>query len=180
MAQYSDKRTGIRDGRYHERENFNGDNGPPDEMFDGSAPLPFLDADVHKFEGINFSEVALILNRNDGVLVTSDALQHYGDWKFFNLPSRIIHPLMGFSRGMIVGPVWHRLLVADESELRQSFDVLADRNFRHMIGLHGSVCREVAKDRVRRAIVREFDQGPAMSDLALKVVRRRFSAAIGR
>ena len=146
----------------------------PDEVFNGQHELPFLDAELHHFEGISRAEVALIWRRNDGVLVTSDALQHYGDWRFFNAPSRFIHPLMGFTRGMIVGPVWHRLLTFDEDELRQSFASLIDKDFVHMIGLHGTLCRDVAKDRIQAAMVREFDQGPAMPDLAYNIVRRMF------
>ena len=148
----------------------------PDEVFDESHGLPFLSADLHRFRGINGSEVALIWRKNDGVLITSDALQHYGDWRFFNAPSRLIHPLMGFSRGMIVGPVWHRMLTEDESVLRRSFESLLDGDFKHMMGLHGTLCRDVAKDRIRAAIVREFDEGPAMPDLAFRLFRRMMNA----
>lgn len=146
----------------------------PDEIFDESSGLPFLNADLHTFQGISYSEAALIWRETGGVLIASDALQHYGDWRFFNAPSRIIHPLMGFSRGMIVGPVWHRLLTVDETALRQSFARLLERDFQHMIGLHGTLCRDVAKDRIRAAMIREFDEGPAMPDLAFKIVRRMF------
>jgi hypothetical protein len=152
----------------------------PHEVFSGSDRLPFLDADLYRFEGINSAEVAVIWRESGGVLITSDGLQHYGDWRFFNAPSRIIHPLMGFSQGMIVGPVWHRLLTNDEILLRASFDTLAGQEFRHMIGLHGSFCGDVARDRVRAAIVREFDRGPAMSDLAYGIVRRLFAPVINR
>jgi hypothetical protein len=144
----------------------------PDGVFDGTEELPFLNADLHKFQGINASEVALVWRNNDGVLITSDALQHYGDWRYFNAPSRFIHPLMGFSRGMIVGPMWHRLFTVDEDVLQHNFESLVERDFRHMIGLHGTLCRDVAKDRIRAAMVREFEHGPAMPDLAFKIVRR--------
>ena len=147
---------------------------PPDEIFTESDGLPFLDADLHRFEGIGISEAAIIWPKNGGVLITSDALQHYGDWRYFNAPSRLVHPLMGFSRGMIVGPVWHRLLTVDETTLRASFDKLVARNFEHMIGLHGTLCRDLAKERIRAAMVREFDEGPAMPDLTFRIVRRVF------
>ena len=146
----------------------------PDQIFTRTAGLPFLDADLHGFEGISSPEVAIIWRRNGGVLITSDALQHYGDWRYFNATSRFIHPLMGFSRGMIVGPAWHRLLTVDESGLRGSFDNLVAKDFKHMIGLHGTLCRDVARDRIRAAMVREFDEGPAMPDLVFQIVRRAF------
>jgi hypothetical protein len=144
--------------------------------FDTGTGLPCLDADVLPFRGISIVEVGLLWREHGGVLITSDALQHYGDWRFFNLRSRLVHPLMGFRRGMIVGPIWHRLLTTDESATRDSFDALLDQSFRHMIGLHGTFCRDVAKDKVRDAIHREFVAGPAMSNLAFRIVERQVSS----
>jgi hypothetical protein len=144
----------------------------PDEVFDETDGLPFLDAELHQFNGISAPEVALIWRENGGVLITCDALQHYGDWRFFNGTSRFVHRLMGFSQGMIVGPAWHRLLTMDESALKRSFARLVDKDFAHMVGLHGTLCRDVAKNRVQAAMKREFDEGPAMPDLAYKIVRR--------
>jgi hypothetical protein len=86
----------------------------------------------------------------------------------------VVQPLLGFSRGMIVGPAWHRLLTVDEHALKRSFEGLIEKDFKHMIGLHGTLCRDVAKDRIRAAIVHEFEQGPAMPDLAYKIVKRMF------
>ena len=144
--------------------------------FDTATGLSCVEADVLPFRGIRMVEVALLWREHGGVLITSDALQHYGDWRFFNLRSRLIHPLMGFRRGMIVGPMWHRLLTTDEAATRESFDALLDQSFRHMIGLHGTFCRDVAKDRIRDAIHREFVAGPAMSNLALRIVERQIGS----
>ena len=146
-------------------------NPVPDVIFDAQQELPFLNADLFPFDGFSGAEVALIWRENDGVLITSDALQNYGDWRFFNLLSRLIHPLLGFSKGMIVGPAWHRLFTTDEIALRRSFSSLLDEDFHHMIGAHGTFCRDVAHDQVGAAVSKEFDHGPAMSNLALRVVR---------
>ena len=149
----------------------------PDATFTADQRLPFLDADLHQFDGIDVAEVGLIWHNHGGVLVTSDALQHYGDWRHFNALSRFIHPLMGFTRGMIVGPVWHRLLTNDEQAVRASFDALLDQPFRHMVGLHGTLCRDVAKDRIRGAMKREFEDGPATPDYMYRLLRRAFANA---
>jgi len=65
----------------------------------------------------------------------------------------------------------------DEAATRDSFDALLDQNFQHMIGLHGTFCPDVAKDKVRDAIHREFVAGPAMSNLAYRFVRRQWNTS---
>lgn len=137
---------------------------PVSGTFDESSSLPFANARAIRFRGTSISEAAILWERDGGVLITSDALQHYVDWRFFSWPSVLVHKIMGFGAGTIVGPMWHRFLVANETEARKTFEMLLDLPFTHALGLHGGFVEDNAKAAIRAAISREFDEGPAMPD----------------
>ena len=54
-------------------------------------------------------EAVLLVRRDGGVLLTCDAIQHYGDYSRNNLPARLIMPYIGFPRTTIVGPFWNAM-----------------------------------------------------------------------
>lgn len=110
-------------------------------------------------QGASISEAAIVWERNGGVLITSDALQHYVDWRFFSWPSVLVHRIMGFGAGTIVGPMWHRFLVANETEARKTFEMLLDLPFTHALGLHGGFVEGNAKAAISAAISREMAKG---------------------
>lgn len=144
----------------------------PDVIFDEGDELPIGPSTVVRFRGILGSEVALVWNRNDGVVITADALQHYDDWHGFNLGGWLFTRLSGFVPGTLVGPMWRRLLSYDDALLRSSFDRLLEARFRHGVALHGTFVRNDARERIIHAVEREFTR-PLLKDWSYRMMIKR-------
>lgn len=151
----------------------------PHVVFDADDPSPLSDTELVKIEGLVIAEAALLWKRHGGVLLTADALQHYGDWRHFNLPSRWFHRAVGFGAGTIVGPMWHRFLCRDDDATQKTFAALLEKGFEHAVGLHGSFVRGSAAAAVDRALAREFRDGPAMPNWAYYAFRPAMRKLVG-
>lgn len=148
-------------------------NPKPDLTFDEGDELPVGSSTVVRFRGILDSEVALVWHRDGGVVITADALQHYDDWHRFNFGGWLFTRLSGFVPGTVVGPMWHRLLSYDDAQLRASFDLLLETDFRHAVALHGTFVRDNAKERIIQAVEREFTK-PLLKDWSYNLMIKRF------
>ena len=121
--------------------------------------LPFPDAELFCFNGTVQPESALVLQRGKGLLLTCDALQHYGDYKHNNLPARLVLPLLGFPKTTLVGPVWLKRMTPAEASLRREFERLLTHDFDALLSAHGSFLAHGAKAAVRAAVERAFPAG---------------------
>ena len=122
-------------------------------------PLPFPDAELFCFNGTLQPESALVLQRENGLLLTCDALQHYGDYKHNNLPTRLVLPLLGFPKTTLIGPIWLKRLTPAEASLKREFERLLTQDFDALLSAHGSFLAHGAKAAVRAAIKRAFPAG---------------------
>lgn len=143
-----------------------------DVRFDEGDELPIGPSTVVRFKGILGSEVALVWHRNDGVVITADALQHYDDWRRFNFGGWLFSRLSGFVPGTVVGPMWRRLLSYDDARLRASFDKLLEIEFQHAVALHGTFVGNNARERIVQAVEREFTS-PLLKDWAYNMMMKR-------
>ena len=123
------------------------------------GPLPFPDAELFCFNDTVQPEAALVLQRGSGLLLTCDALQHYGDYKHNNLPARLILPLLGFPKTTLVGPVWLKRMTPADASLKREFERLLTQDFDALLSAHGSFLAHEAKAAVRAAIERAFPDG---------------------
>lgn len=123
------------------------------------GPLPFPDAELFCFSGTVQPEAALVLQRGNGLLLTCDALQHYGDYKHNNLPARLVLPLLGFPKTTLVGPVWLKRMTPAEASLKREFERLLTQDFDALLSAHGSFLAHGAKAAGRAAIERAFPDG---------------------
>ena len=123
------------------------------------GPLPFPDAELFCFNGTVQPEAALVLHRGNGLLLTCDAIQHYGDYKHNNLPARLILPLIGFPKTTLVGPVWLKRMTPAEASLKPEFERLLTQDFDALLSAHGSFLAHGAKTAVRAAVERAFPDG---------------------
>jgi hypothetical protein len=71
-----------------------------------STALPCPDAELFCFRGTKQPESMLLLKRTGGILLTCDAIQHYGDYRHNNLVARVFMPFIGFPKTTVVGPIW--------------------------------------------------------------------------
>ncbi len=128
----------------------------PDQLLSDETPLPFPEARLFCFEGTNQKESALLIEREGGLLLTCDAIQHYGDYRHNSLLARMAMPFIGFPKATIVGPIWLKSMTPEGASLEGEFRRLLEFKFRHLLSAHGSFLRDTAHPAVEAAIDRAF------------------------
>ena len=121
-------------------------------------PLPFPDAELFVFEGAKQPESALVIRRDPGILLTCDAIQHYGDYRHNTLLARLMMPFIGFPRTTIVGPIWLKLMTPEGGTLESEFRRLLTLEFDNLLSAHGSLLRGGAHAGVASAVERAFSR----------------------
>ena len=129
---------------------------PPDQPLEQGAALPFPDAELFRFNGIAQPEAALLLHDAPGILLTCDAIQHYGDYTHNNLMARLAMPFIGFPKTTVLGPFWLKMATPGDGSLRGEFDRLLELDFDALIAAHGTYLPSGAKAAVRRAVDNAF------------------------
>ncbi|MFQ5418609.1 MAG: hypothetical protein ACE5FL_16395, partial [Myxococcota bacterium] len=121
-----------------------------------AAPLPFPDTEVFEFAGALQPECALVVRRDPPILLSCDAIQHYGDYRHNNLLARIAMPFIGFPKTTVVGPIWLKLMTPEGASLKGEFERLLTVDFDALLSAHGSFLRSGAKASVTRAVRKAF------------------------
>ncbi len=128
----------------------------PTVSFDASTEPPFPNAEFFCFEGLLKPEAALLLRRGNGLLITCDAIQNYGDYRHNNLPARLMMPLIGFRKTTIVGPIWLKTMTPEGASLEGEFRRLLELEFDQLLSAHGSLVESGAHKACERAVDRVF------------------------
>jgi hypothetical protein len=118
--------------------------------------LPFPDAELFEFRGTTQPECALLVRRAPGVLLTCDAIQHYGDYRHNTLLARLAMPFIGFPKTTIVGPIWLKLMTPEGGSLGSEFERLLELDFDRLLSAHGSLLASGAKESVAAAVRKAF------------------------
>jgi len=124
---------------------------PDHELTEGGA-LPLPDAELFVFRETKKPECALLLHRGDGVLLTCDALQHYGTFERHSLVARLTMPLMGFRKTLLIGPLWLKFMTPEGGSLRPDYERLLELPFDALISAHGTPLMNGAKTATRAAV----------------------------
>jgi hypothetical protein len=127
-----------------------------DQKLAVDRPLPFPDAELFGFEGTKQPESALLIRRDPGILLTCDAIQHYGDYSHNSLVARLLMPLIGFPRTTVVGPKWIKMMTPEGGSLKSDFERLLTLDFDRLLSAHGTLLASGAKDSVARAVSKAF------------------------
>ena len=133
---------------------------PVDHSLEAGTALPFPDADLFCFNGTTQPEAALLIHDSPGILVTCDAVQHYGDYTHNNFMARLAMPFIGFPKTTVLGPFWLKMMTPAGGSLRGEFHRLLELEFDALIAAHGTYLPAGAKTGVRRAVGKAFG-GPA-------------------
>lgn len=120
--------------------------------------LPFDDAAIFEFNGTKQPECTLLINRGKGVMFTCDAIQHYGDYSYNNLPAKIMMPFIGFPRTTIVGPIWLKIQTPAGHSLESEFRRLLTYKFDCLLAAHGTLLEHDAHSAVVRAVDKAFNK----------------------
>ena len=90
------------------------------------------------FNGTTQPEAALLVHDPPGILVTCDAVQHYGDYSHNNFMARLAMPFIGFPRTTVLGPFWLKMMTPAGGSLRGEFHRLLELEFDALIAAHGT------------------------------------------
>lgn len=120
------------------------------DLVPGQSPLP--DLKVLPFTRARRPEVALLLERQGGVLLTCDSYQNWTTFDGCSPLGKIMMKLMGFGPTLIGGP-WAKQMGPD---VRADFDALLGEPFVHLLSAHGTPLENAAKDGLRVAIARRY------------------------
>jgi hypothetical protein len=118
--------------------------------------LPFPDAELFAFQGTKQPESALLIRRDPGILLTCDAIQHYGDYRHNTLLARLVMPLIGFPKTTLVGPIWLKIMTPEGGSLKSEFERLLTLDFDRLLSAHGSLLTSRAKHSVAMAVGKAF------------------------
>jgi len=118
-------------------------------------PLPFADARLFAFGSIE-PESAILIERGNGLLLTCDSLQHYGDYRHMSPAARVVLPFIGFPKRMVVGPIWLKAMTPPGGSLRGDFERLLEWRFDSLVAAHGSFLPAGAHRAARAAVDAAF------------------------
>ncbi len=121
-----------------------------------AGTLPIRDAELFVFKGTIQPESALLLKRGDGLLLTCDAIQHYGDYKYNNWIASLVFPFIGFPKTTILGPFWLKLMTPEGMSLQSEFERLLTLDFDALLSAHGSFLPRGAKANLRAAVEKTY------------------------
>lgn len=127
-----------------------------DVVLGASTALPF-DATLFDFEGTTEPECALLFP-DSKLLLTCDAIQHYGDYSYNNWLARRLLPFVGFPMTTIVGPIWLQRMVPEGDDIEPVFRQLLELDFDSLLSAHGTLLESGAKEAVAAAIDRAFSR----------------------
>ncbi len=129
---------------------------PIDVDLDTECELPFPDAQLIPIAGTKQPESFLLIKRGNGLLLSCDAIQHYGDYRHNNFPARIVMPFVGFPKTTVVGPIWLKFMTPEGGSLRSALEHVLQFDFDSLLSAHGSFLEVGGKAAVRAAIERAF------------------------
>jgi hypothetical protein len=125
---------------------------PIDNELTDTTELPIPNAELMFFNGTNEPECAILIKDGDGLLVTCDAIQNYGDYSYNNFPAKILLPILGISKTTVVGPVWLKVMTPEGGNLKSEFKRLLEFKFDRLVAAHGTYLGSGAYAAVGKAI----------------------------
>lgn len=130
----------------------------PDRVLDESSGLPFPDGELFCFRQTKQPEAAIVVKRGEGLLLTCDSVQHYGDYSHINLPARVVMRLLGFRRTTLIGPIWLKLMTPENGALAEDFRRLLELEFDALLSAHGTFLPKGAHRAVANAVAAVRDK----------------------
>lgn len=121
----------------------------PDVVLDEQTTLPVEGARLLLFKSSKPKEGLLLLDREDGIVISGDCLQNWNKTdRYFSLPAKILMPIMGFIKAHNIGPGWRKVAKPDTAEIKANLDIA----FAHVLPAHGAPVIGSAKDRYASAL----------------------------
>ena len=123
----------------------------PDVVLDEAIELPINNAEIIHFKSCKPHELLLFLKRDNGIIISGDCLQNWGETDiFFSLFAKVIMRIMGYIKPYNVGPGWLKYAKPDTNEVKN----LLEFDFQHVLPAHGTPVINDAKELFKPAILK--------------------------
>ncbi len=120
-----------------------------DELLASGVAGPVPRAEIFTFDRAAKPEACLLLGRDDGILVTCDSVQNWGDFDGCSFLAKLVMKAMGFGGTARIGPGWRRTAEPKDADgFRPDFERLLALPFRHLLPAHGHPLKDAAKEAV--------------------------------
>lgn len=125
----------------------------PDAWLNEQSTLPIADAKLRVFASSRPPEAVCLLQREGGILVTADSLQHTPKPdEYFNFLAKILMKKMGFFVPYNVGPAWLQFSHTTKADVRSILEL----EFEHVLPGHGAAVIGDAKAKYRPVVEGEL------------------------
>ena len=116
-----------------------------DEDLVKGCELPFGGGRLFTFENARYPEVAVLLDREGGILITCDSVQNIVSTRGMSVMGKLASRLMRLMGPARVGGPWRKAMQKpDGPPLRDDFDRLLQKPFRHLLSGHGPPLHDTA------------------------------------
>ena len=129
--------------------------GAATELTEGGA-FPVPGVQILRFQHTTSPEAALLLERDGGLLITCDSVQHWAPSPLMSPMAKVLTFAMGFRKPAQIGPPWRKKQTPPGGTLRPDFERLAALPFDRLIGGHGGLLSESANKTLTASVTREF------------------------
>ena len=127
----------------------------PQHVIDKNTVSPIKDSQFFIYASAKYPEAALLLQDHQ-LLITTDSVQYWDDWKYMSFLSKIILYVMGFRLGLFIGGPWIKKVSTQKNSLKVDFEQLLKLDFIHLIAAHGSVLKNTAKTELNKVVSSTF------------------------
>jgi len=117
-----------------------------------NSELPFTGAIFISYPSSNMPEGLILLERNNGILISADSFQNWLADDYFSDNALVMMQKMGFIRPANIGPEWLRHCEPDKVD----FDRILTQKFRHLIPSHGVPILQTAKQELQQTVSELF------------------------
>lgn len=90
------------------------------------------------------------------LLITTDSIQYWEDWKNISFLSKIILFLMGFRLGLVIGRPWLKKVSIPKGSLKRNFYQLLNLDFKSLVAAHGNILKGDARSRLTDIVSKTF------------------------
>lgn len=127
----------------------------PQHVIDKNTVSPIKDSQFFIYASAKYPEAALLLQDHQ-LLITTDSVQYWDDWKYMSFLSKIILYVMGFRLGLFIGGPWLKKVSTQKNSLKVDFEQLLKLDFIHLIAAHGNVLKNTAKTELNKVVSSTF------------------------
>lgn len=118
--------------------------------------LPFPGAQVFMFRDVITPEAAILIEREGGLLITCDSIQHWVPKEVMSLVGNIVCGILGFKKPAQIGPKWREVQTPENGSLKPDFERLVALPFERIIGGHGGLLESDGPGTLQASIDREL------------------------